>query len=87
MFKRRIGIVVIPLALVLSACGTNLGGEPKIVQENEIIPQPTAIPSPTQVAQVEATAVPDTSPTPGAAEATPTRHSQRRQHRPDHSGL
>ncbi len=72
MFKRRIGIIVIPLALVLSACGTNLGGEPKIVQENEIIPQPTAIPSPTQIAQVEATTAPDTSTTPGAAEATPS---------------
>jgi mono/diheme cytochrome c family protein len=53
MFKRRIGIVVIPLALVLSACGgTNLSGEPKIVQESEIVSQPTVAPSPTPITDV-----------------------------------
>ena len=47
MFKRRLGIIVIPLALVLGACGTNMSGEPKIVQESEIISQPTTAPLPT----------------------------------------
>jgi mono/diheme cytochrome c family protein len=71
MFKRRIGIVVIPLALVLSACGTNMSGEPKIVQESEIISQPTIAPSPTPVTDTTTgnTAASDNNTT--NAEATP----------------
>jgi mono/diheme cytochrome c family protein len=73
MSKRLIGIVVIPLALVLSGCGTSLSGEPKIVQESEIISQPTATPSPTQVTDTTTSnaAAPANSETTGAAEATP----------------
>jgi mono/diheme cytochrome c family protein len=75
MFKRLaiLAIVVIPLALVLGACGTNVSGEPKIVQESEIISQPTTAPSPTPAAAVTSgdAAASGSSETTGAADATP----------------
>jgi mono/diheme cytochrome c family protein len=53
--------VILPLVLVLSACGVNLSGEPKILDEREIqsqptVPQPTAAPT-SEAATPESTAV------------------------------
>ena len=43
--SKRLLIVLIPLALVISACGTNMSGEPEIVSEMEIFSLPTATPT------------------------------------------
>lgn len=52
------------LLLILSACGINTSGEPKIVQEREIGPAPTrALTLPTPMLQLDVT--------PGAAETAP----------------
>jgi mono/diheme cytochrome c family protein len=81
MLKRLLWIVVIPLvlALVLSACGVNMSGEPKIVQQQEILPAPTtapttpATPAPTQADVVAAAQIPSAAEqTPSAAEQTPS---------------
>ena len=40
-------VVALAAALALSACGVNMSGEPKVVDEIEILPQPTALPTQT----------------------------------------
>jgi mono/diheme cytochrome c family protein len=68
----RVWIVgILPLALVISACGgVNMSGEPKIVAEREILPLPPATATPDQEAlAAAAVAQAEPSPTPGDAPA------------------
>jgi mono/diheme cytochrome c family protein len=67
MFKRAVIfiVIVLPLLLLASACGSNLSGEPEVVFEQEVQSLPTATPrptlDPTDVASATAEAGPDSS--------------------------
>jgi mono/diheme cytochrome c family protein len=70
-FSYRWLIALVPLALILSACGLSLSGEPKTVSEVEIPSLPTATPAEPQT-PVATSAEPSTSATPqGTTSATP----------------
>ena len=59
-------VVIIPLALVLTACGVNMSGTPKAVNEKEILALPTAtvtpLPAPTATLDPNASPAPTTPP-------------------------
>lgn len=78
MIKRALTLpwlILLLAALLLSACGGELSGEPEIEREIEIVPRPTAVPTstplPTPTADPAAAADSDTSNTDPAAEVTP----------------
>ena len=66
-------VVALAAALALSACGVNMSGEPKVVDEIEILPQPTALPTQTPApTSQDAAPAEDAGPEATAPAAEPT---------------
>lgn len=66
-------VVALVLALALSACGVNMSGEPKVIDEIEILPQPTQPPTQTPAPTAEDAAAEEeaTAPADEPADSTP----------------